>query len=235
MPDLYTQINVLAPPSTSNHIVRLGDLKDAIESRFKIPVRVAATSNLVGTYAAGTKALTATADGLLSIDGITLALGNRVLLLGQTTATQNGIYKISSLGGASARWVLTRDSDFDDTSKIYAGVKVHVTEGNDNAEVTYVLATDDPIDLDTTPLIFTADTGLFPPIREYSVTLASGATTPVTVTHGLGTTSVTVEVIRVSDGETVLVGVKRDSANTVILNFYANLTESFLVLVRAVL
>jgi hypothetical protein len=226
---------MLAPPTTANNLVRLVDLKDAVESKFKMPVRLAATANLVATYVPAAKTLTAAANGALTLDGVAAAVGNRVLIIGQSTATQNGVYDVTNAGNVSAPWVLTRSSDFDESTDIYAGAKVHVAEGNDNADVTYVLATDDPIILDTTALNFTADTGLFPPIREYKTTLSAGATPPVTVTHNLGTTNVTVEVIRVSDGQTIYVDVTRTDANNITLGFYATLTESFTVLVRAVL
>jgi hypothetical protein len=226
----------MAPPTNDLQAVRLGDLKDAVESKFKMPVRLAATSPLAATYSTSAKTLTADAYGALTLDGVNAAAGNRVLVLGQAgaNATENGIYVVTTLGAANAYYVLTRAADFDDDSKIYAGVKVHVTEGDDNADVTYVLATDDPITLDTDALSFTADTGLFPPIREYKITLASGTTTPVTITHSLGTLDVTVEVIRVSDGSTILVDTVRSDVNNVVLTFYANLTEAFRVLVRAV-
>jgi hypothetical protein len=234
MTDFYSQINVLQAPSTANNVVRLTDLKDAVDSKFKMPVRLASSTNLAGTYSSSAKTLTASANGALSIDGKATAVGNRVLLFGQTTATQNGVYVVTTVGTGSTAWVLTRAADFNTSDLIYAGVKIHVTEGTANADVTYVLATDDPITLDTTALNFTADTGLFPPLKEYKVTLASGTANPVTVTHNLGTYNVTVEVIRVSDYATVMVGVTRSSTNAIVLDFGANLTTSFIVLVRAV-
>lgn len=62
-----------------------GQLLAVLNGRsWKDPVRVASTANI------------ATLSGLLTIDGITLVAGDRVLLKDQTTASQNGIYTASS-------------------------------------------------------------------------------------------------------------------------------------------
>lgn len=75
----------------------------------KQEVRVAATSNV------------ASLSGLLTIDGVTLVAGDRVLLTGQTSAAANGIYV-----AAAGAWA--RATDANTTSKI-TGAVVSVAEG----------------------------------------------------------------------------------------------------------
>lgn len=88
-----------------------------------------------------------------SIDGVTLASGDRVLLLGQTAPEENGIYVWS---GASA--TLTRAADANSAAEL-KGAAVFVTEGT-RADQAYTLVTDGSITVDTTPLSWTQFTGL---------------------------------------------------------------------------
>lgn len=121
----------------------------------KDPVRVATTVNLSATYASNI--LTASANGSISIDGVTLALNDRVLVKNQTTATQNGIYYVTQLGDASNPWKLTRTNDANMSSEITAGMATWVNEGTTNSDGRWVLITNNPITLDTTSLAFTKD------------------------------------------------------------------------------
>lgn len=88
-----------------------------------------------------------------SIDGVTLASGDRVLLLGQSAPEENGIYVWS---GASA--TLTRAADANSAAEL-KGAAVFVMEGT-RADQAYTLVTDGSITVDTTPLVWTQFTGL---------------------------------------------------------------------------
>lgn len=64
--------------------------------------------------------------GLLTIDGITLLAGDRVLVESQTNATENGIYV-----AASGAW--TRAADADESSEFTTNKTVYTSEGVDGA------------------------------------------------------------------------------------------------------
>ena len=88
-----------------------------------------------------------------SVDGVNLALNDRVLVIGQSTGSQNGIYKVTSLGaGSNGTW--TRTTDADATGEIEAGMIIMVTEGNIYADTQWKLTTNDPIVVGTTSLTF---------------------------------------------------------------------------------
>ena len=70
-----------------------------------------------------------------TLDGITLATDNKVLVKDQTDATENGIYLVPSSGAAS------RDPDFDTVAEL-AGQLVIVQEGSVNADRIYLCTTD---------------------------------------------------------------------------------------------
>ena len=104
-------------------------------------VQAATTANIVGTYVAGSSdasngtgigaTFTVTATGALVVDGYTAVLNDRVLLKNQTTATQNGIYKVTTAGASGVSAVLTRATDADNhiPGQVTAGDFIFVVNG----------------------------------------------------------------------------------------------------------
>ena len=109
---------------------------------FKDSVRVATTANI--TIASDLNV----GD---TIDGVTLADGDRVLVKDQSTASQNGIYT----AGASP----ARAADANADAEVTAGMFVFVEEGTANGDNGYVLTTDGTITLNSTALTFTQFSG----------------------------------------------------------------------------
>lgn len=94
----------------------------------------------------------------LIVDGVTLVVGDRVLVTAQSTASQNGIYIVSSTGtGSNGNWV--RASDANATGDLEAGTIVMVTDGSSYADTSWKLITDDPIVIGTSDLTFLQNTG----------------------------------------------------------------------------
>lgn len=106
---------------------------------WKGSVRAATTAN--GALA------TAYANGQ-TVDGVTLATGDRILLKNQTTGSENGIYTVNASGAP------TRATDADSSAKVTAGLATFVSEGTTNGNTQWLLTTDDPITLATTSLVF---------------------------------------------------------------------------------
>ena len=89
-----------------------------------------------------------------TVDGVSLAKNNRVLVTGQTTGSENGIYKVTTVGaGSNGTWARTTDSDA--TGDLNGGTIIMITEGTTYADVQFKLTTDDPITIGTTALTFT--------------------------------------------------------------------------------
>ncbi len=86
-----------------------------------------------------------------TIDGITLADGDRVLVKDQSTASENGIY----VAGSSP----VRSADANASAEVTSGMFVFVEEGTANADNGFVLTTDGTITLDTTNLTFVQFSG----------------------------------------------------------------------------
>lgn len=112
----------------------------------KQSVRAASTATVTVTYNAtgGTSARGQITAAPNTLDGVTLAANDRILLKNQTTGAQNGIYVVTTLGtGANGVW--DRATDFDADAEVTAGAFAFVEEGTTNADSGWVLATNNPI------------------------------------------------------------------------------------------
>lgn len=182
---------------------------------FHQPVRVESPSNLNATYnqpggagvGVGATLTNAGTQVALVIDGITMAVNDRVLVYQQTTQTQNGIYVVTNIGSGSTNWVLTRSSDADtyvinSANGLSEGSTVFVQQGATGAGETYTCNTSGTITFGTTNItfaqissaqIYSAGTGLTLTGTQFSITNVGTAGTygaagqvPVFVTNAQG-------------------------------------------------
>ena len=98
-------------------------------------VATAAISNLAGTYAAGSDVAnpgvgaTLTITGGASISGVTVTTGDRVIVIAQTDAKQNGVYSVQSVSDANVVLVRAESMDGSPDTEIYRGSTYLVTGG----------------------------------------------------------------------------------------------------------
>jgi hypothetical protein len=107
----------------------------------KDSVRAATTGNI-------------TLSNTQTVDGVALAVGNRVLVKNQDTASENGIYVV-----ASGAWTRATDADNSPAGEVTSGMFAFVEQGTVNADSGWVLTTDGTITLDTTGLTFVQFSG----------------------------------------------------------------------------
>lgn len=124
----------------------------------KASVKAATTANIAGTYANGSSGvgatLTVTFQGGLSIDGVSVnTIGDRLLVKDQSTAAQNGIYTVTTVGGPGVSPVLTRATDFDVNTEI-PGAFTFVETGTTNQDRGFVCTTDAGATIGTTNITF---------------------------------------------------------------------------------
>jgi hypothetical protein len=184
-----------------------------------------------------------------TIDGVTLATGNRVLVKDQADATENGIYVVAVSGAP------TRSTDADTAAEITASFAVFVEEGTANADSGWTLTNNGSVTIGTTQLTFTQFTGLGQitagagltktantldviagsgivvnandvtidtavVVRKYAVAIGDGSATSITVTHNLNTRDVTVGVYSAtSTYDEVECDILHATVNTVTLLF----------------
>ncbi|CAB4170824.1 hypothetical protein UFOVP909_150 [uncultured Caudovirales phage] len=145
--------------ATKNYVdaVKTGlDVKDS--------VIVTTTGNLTATYSNGTSGVGATltnsgTQAAITIDSRVLVVGERVLVKDQTTALQNGFYKVTTVGTASVNWVLTRTVDADEDSEITPGAFTFVEEGTVGGNNGYVCTNVGAITVGTTAITFVQFSG----------------------------------------------------------------------------
>jgi len=136
-----------------------------------------------------------TLSGNQSVDGATTAAGMRVLVKDQVDATENGIYLT-----AAGAWA--RASDADAAGEFTAGLFVFVTEGAVNSDSGWVLTTNDPVTLGSTPLAFAQFSGAGQIIAGTGITKSGNTlslTTPVDIANG-GTGAATAAAARAALG-----------------------------------
>ena len=100
----------------------------------KEPVRVATTANI-------------TLEGEQTIDGIAVVAGDRVLVKNQATASENGIYTVST-----APWA--RSVDFVDAGEVVKGTTVYVANGSANTNVFFAVTSTDPVVIGSDAITF---------------------------------------------------------------------------------
>ena len=88
-----------------------------------------------------------TLSGLQTIDGVTVAAGDRVLVKHQSSAADNGIYD-----AASGAWA--RSADFDGAGEVVGGTEVLVTSGTANSGSRYRVAGSGPITIGSSAILF---------------------------------------------------------------------------------
>lgn len=99
--------------------------------------------------------ITANVNGALpAIDGVSLAVSDRLLLKNEATLANNGLYTVTSLGSAGTPWVLTRSTDADTSPEMTQGTFLKVNSGSVNAGSHFRLVTLSPITLNVTGLLF---------------------------------------------------------------------------------
>ena len=127
------------------------------------PVAAATTANLTATYNNGVSGVGATltnagAQAAFAVDGYTALLNDRILVKNQSNAAQNGVYTVTTLGSGSTNWVLTRSTDMDvagsGANNLGPGDYFFVIKGTLGAGTSWVVTTELPITIGTTPVTF---------------------------------------------------------------------------------
>lgn len=151
--------------TTSRQLVTYGQFSGAVTGqKSRTAVRAGTTAALAtSNYSNGTNGvgatIEATANGTLAAqDGITLIVGERLLVKNQADSSQNGIYTVTSLGSISTKWLLTRATDFDAATdaEISNGAFVPIQVGSTLQGQSWILTTSGTISVGTSGLDWSA-------------------------------------------------------------------------------
>ena len=205
---------------TNSEAVNLGQVKDLVNRYNKEPVRVATTAELTGSYAAGVLTLD---SPLTTLDGVTLADKDAVLVKDQSDKTQNGIYTIDSTGA-----ILTRREDFKEGKTILNNTFVNVMEGTANGDTRWTIVSDGVITVNSSNITFVKDIDT----ASSSIKVAKGSivgddsTTAFNIAHNLNLTDANAYILLIKDnaGNTVYADdapTTSNEANSITVTFSA--------------
>ena len=127
------------------------------------------------------------------VDGVTYVAGDRVLLVGQTTKSQNGIWVVGTVTSGTAP--LTRPLDFASGAVLLAGQVFQVSEGTLYSNSEWKIITTGAITVDTTTF------DAYPRYVEQEISLTSGAAT-ITNVPIISSTKVLITFLRVNPSST---------------------------------
>ena len=140
-----SNIRVATTPSDINDAASKSYV-DATANGLDVKASVRAASTAAGTLSS------AFANGE-TMDGVTLATNDRILIKDQTDGTENGIYTVNGSGAP------TRATDFDADAEVTAGAFTFVEEGTTNGDTGHVLSTNGSITVGSTSIAFTQFSG----------------------------------------------------------------------------
>ena len=160
-------------------------------------------------------AISASGSGATVVDGVT------VNTLGHTTAVSTRALTLANLGYTGAT---------DANNYVLPNASTTVTGG-----VELATTTEASTGTDSSRAVTAAGVKKFVDDRKFKASIGDGTNTAYTVTHGLGTTDVIVQLFDVSSGETVYADVERSGVNAIEVSFGAAPTSNDVrVLIQAI-
>ena len=158
------------------------------------------TQPALGEGGVGATLTNAGAQAALTIDGILMTVGARVLVQGQTNQAENGIYGVTTVGTGATNWVLTRATDGNSyapksDTQLGAGSYFFIMQGSQYAGSSYVL-TSPPgeINFGTSNIVFS----------QFSQAGAYTAGNGIAITGTLISANVDLETTAISGGNIVV-------------------------------
>jgi hypothetical protein len=140
---------------------------------FKSACLATTTTNLSATYANGAAGvgatLTATGNGVLTMDGVNPGVASRVCITDQTNTFENGIYTVTDAGSVGTPWIITRATDFDTSAEIVPGAITFIQDGTLYGDTSFV-QTEVVLTVGTDPILFVQFS------QQYPLSMGNGGT-----------------------------------------------------------
>jgi hypothetical protein len=155
-------ITGMPSPSSSSDVATKGYVDTFTAGLTEVGASDFATTgtNLTATYNNGSSGVGATLTNsgsfaALVIDSNTVSLNQVILVKDQTSQFQNGLYTVTVVGNGSTAWVLTRATNYNQSSNVSAGTYTIIKSGTVNTGTLWIEIGQGPFTIGTTPIIFT--------------------------------------------------------------------------------
>lgn len=185
-----TNATVSSAPSGATDVTNKSYVDSVAQGlSIKDSVHAATTTALAAnTYNNGSSGVGATLTGntdaaLGAIDGVTLTLGDRLLVKNEASPAHNGIYTFTQDGdGSTVPYILTRSTDMDTSAQI-AGAFTFVENGTVNSGSGWVVNSYGPFTIGTTAINFTQFSGAGELIAGNGISITGNTITAVGTTN----------------------------------------------------
>jgi hypothetical protein len=158
------KVSQTGTPSAAADLITKSFLDASVFGLKNVIVRAAATANVT---------LASAVENGDTLDGVTLATGDLILLPSQTTAAERGIYVVNASGAP------TRHGEFDATGDLVAGTVVRVRQGTANIGSTWLVTA-----LGATPWVPGTSSSTWVKVRGILPAYEQGGSVVVAVTDG---------------------------------------------------
>ena len=155
------KITNLAAPTVSTDAANKAYVDATVQGLVQKPTAQVATAAALpaNTYSNGAvgvgATLTATANGVLTVDGYAVALGDIVLVKNEVATANNGLYNVTTLGTVSVPYVLTRNVDMDQATEFGGAFIAVENKGSTTANSLWLCNVANSITVGTTGVTFT--------------------------------------------------------------------------------
>lgn len=155
----------------------------------KPTAQVATTTALpANTYANGTAGvgatLTATGNGVLTVDSYAVALSDLVLVKNEAAPANNGLYALTTLGTASVPYVLTRHADMDQAAEFGGAFIAVENKGSATANTLWLCNVAASITVGTTAVTLTQLNSATAYTQGNGISISGNVVTAVAVASG---------------------------------------------------
>lgn len=127
----------------------------SLKTSVRLASAAALPTNVYNNGASGVGAtLTGVSFGALTVDGVTVVVGDRILIKDEAAGANNGIYTVTVVGAVATVYQLTRATDNDTTGE-FVGSFTFVSAGTVNASKGYVCTNSTAPTVGTTAITWT--------------------------------------------------------------------------------
>jgi hypothetical protein len=141
--------------------IKLGTMIAAINSSNGVDGVATTTALPANTYNNGTSGvgatLTANANGVLVVDGVTITSGMSILVKNESTQANNGLYTVTLTGSSTSAYILTRSVLMNQSNQFSGAVVVIGQSGTVNANSFWVCAPYGSVVIGTTSISFVSN------------------------------------------------------------------------------